>query len=135
MIIRNIGVRLNHFNIRSKFNISLPLPPMQFFAYILSVYLLLLSCYPCRDGDGDRYVNEKNTSITAFVNTTSGQHQQKNKPCTPFCACSHCPASAFFQPVSPFKALPPTRHLMSFYYLVPLQSYDFNAVWQPPRIG
>ncbi|MHA8084199.1 DUF6660 family protein [Aquirufa antheringensis] len=104
---------------------------MKFFAFIMSIYLLVLSCLPCIDRQERNVMAEQKISAT----TQQQQHQTGDEACTPFCTCSHCPASAFYQPLALYKMPKMLFQSVKFRYKVDFNSYDFHSIWQPPKIG
>ncbi|MHA8107032.1 MULTISPECIES: DUF6660 family protein [Aquirufa] len=104
---------------------------MKFFAFIMSIYLLVLSCLPCIDRQERNVMAEQKISAT----TQQQQHQTGDEACTPFCTCSHCPASAFSQPLALYKMPKMLFQSVKFHYEIVFNSYDFHSVWQPPKIG
>lgn len=107
---------------------------MKLFTLIFSIYLLVLSCVPCADKD------ECISNLKKEVPTSaSHQHNKKNienGSCTPFCSCSHCPASAFFQSVIK-KSAPKLFVLISRYseYKISFSSNKIASIWQPPKLS
>lgn len=105
---------------------------MKFFAFIMSIYLLVLSCIPCNDKQECSAKAEQKISAIP-----SHQHQQPvDEACTPFCSCSHCPASAFYQSVAHNNIA--TAVFQSLKY--PIYNYSFStevsfSIWQPPKIA
>lgn len=65
------------------------------------------------------------------------QHQQPvDEACTPFCNCSHCPASAFNQQLSHFNVVKPVFQSLKY----PIYNSSFStevsfSIWQPPKIA
>jgi len=65
---------------------------MKFFFFLLSCFMLYLSCLPCRDS---KDCNEQSaTKISAASNHQ--QHNHDEEACTPFCNCSCCAAATCF---------------------------------------
>ncbi|WP_394342336.1 DUF6660 family protein [Taibaiella soli] len=104
---------------------------MKFFTLIMSIYLLVLSCIPCNEGQEGNVITEQKISAT----NQKRHHQTGNEVCTPFCTCSHCPASAFYQPLSHFNV--PITVFQSLKYPVYNASFCLEvslSIWQPPKI-
>ena len=105
---------------------------MKPFLFTLSIYLLALSCIACNDLDSNA------ESSLQMVTTTNQQQQnrQKSEECTPFCSCSCCPTSAFYQTV---------LYLGIKKFELKSEKYcDFNSnfyseitfsIWQPPKFS
>ena len=106
---------------------------MTWLKIIFPVYLLILSCMPCADTD-DISTQKAQTIISANHSNTNSPIQKD--VCTPFCSCSHCPASAFFQPLSNYNIVNlvfQTKN--SSLYKVPFTSEISFAIWQPPKLS
>lgn len=106
---------------------------MKYFWLIFSIFLLSLSVYPCSDNDEC----EKAKREVSKVHNHEKQHQD-TEHCTPFCTCSHCPASAFFQQLSTVSFL---KKQIAFEHK-PENKYTFIfteeisiKIWQPPKIA
>ncbi|MFN0082794.1 MAG: DUF6660 family protein [Ferruginibacter sp.] len=105
---------------------------MKIFAVIMSIYLLGLSCIPCGDKE------ERNAKGAQTISAIKHQHQHDNTndACTPFCSCSCCPASAFFQPLSHFSiykvVFPSKKYPVYNSSFCPQVSF---SIWQPPKIA
>jgi len=105
---------------------------MKFFFFLLSFFLLYLSCIPCSDS------KECNRKAPAEISATDNhqQHRHDAEACTPFCTCSCCAASAYYSPFS--KAHGAKIFLLSRKY--PIYNVAFNtevyySIWQPPKIS
>lgn len=105
---------------------------MRSFLFTLSIYLLALSCIACNDLDSNA------ESSLQMVTTTNQQQQnrQKSEECTPFCSCSCCPASAFYQKLIyfnfdklVFQSVKYPAFNSNFYSEVAF------SVWHPPKIS
>ncbi|WP_416440049.1 DUF6660 family protein [Phnomibacter sp. MR] len=105
---------------------------MKFFAFIMSIYLLVLSCLPCIDRQECNIKAEQKFSVTS-----QHQHpQDTDEACTPFCSCSHCPPSAFYQPVAHNNIA--TAVFQSLKYPIYNSSFSTEvsfSIWQPPKIA
>ncbi len=111
---------------------------MKFLTLIFNMYLLVLSCLPCVDRDECAEFGKTETTISSADNQQKKQIPS-NDLCTPFCSCSHCPASAFYQFIPTFIVKPKlvfkdnTKQLglYSFSY-----SNQFSSnIWQPPKLS
>jgi len=105
---------------------------MKFFAFIMSFYLLGLSCIPC----GDREDCNARPEQTISVSTNHQEHKNPIEACTPFCSCSCCPASAFYQPLSHFNVVKTVFQSLKY----PVNNSSFCSevsfsIWQPPKIS
>jgi len=105
---------------------------MKIFKLILSFYILTLSCFPCGD------VRECNDSVELEISAASdhADHTHTSEACTPFCTCSCCAASTFFQyPAAAVNPPKVTFASLKFpgYEVSDLSEISF-AIWQPPKI-
>jgi len=106
---------------------------MKIFKLILSLYVLLLSCFPCGDG------LDCNGKDELEIAASSGHkdHTHETESCTPFCTCSCCAASTVFQyaaaSVSMPKAVFASVHFKGYTDIF-LSELPFS-IWQPPKIA
>ncbi|MHA8058317.1 MULTISPECIES: DUF6660 family protein [Aquirufa] len=98
----------------------------------LSFYLLTLSCFAC---------NELNLSFYSSFQVVSAENnhnhnEQNSEACTPFCNCSCCPSSAFYQPIQHFNWV--IISFQSVKYPIYNSSFHievFYSIWQPPKLA
>jgi len=105
---------------------------MKFFAFIMSFFLLYLSCQPCGDS---KECNEK-SELKISATHNHQEHNHNAESCTPFCTCSCCPTSVFFS--SYFKTLDSkaiTQAEKFPLYDVTFDSEVFSSIWQPPQLS
>lgn len=103
---------------------------VKWLAYILCVYILVLSGIPC--SPGDQCCMEEQVATTG-----SGTQPRDNRapvaPCSPLFACNACHAivepQAFVLPA----VLPVARPVYVSFYKAHLLSRDPAAIWQPPK--
>lgn len=102
---------------------------MKLARYILSLYILMLSCLPCADIETD-FGNE----------TTVAQSHEKEHTdnCSPFCICSCCGNQIAFE--SQTLVLLPQIHFFteknkSDNYTPQFVSNFYGNIWQPPKIS
>ena len=103
---------------------------MKFFAIIMSLYLLTLSCIPCSEAC--------NTDSALKISACSNQksHKHNDEACTPFCTCSCCAASAYYQPLVKPQLLKPVIQIKKYPVCnVSFLSHEFSAIWQPPKLS
>lgn len=93
--------------------------------------LLLLSCLPCADKEG-------NSASKDVVVKCSSEHNQDNDACSPFCICNCCSSQVF--------AFGNTIYSFDFVivktivenkipeYKSVFASNFFGSIWQPPQI-
>ena len=108
------------------------LPPMKFVGLILNCLLLYISCLPC----GDSQECNSTAPQTISASTNHQEHNHNREACSPFCTCSCCAASGFFQPLS--KAQPAKLIFQSAKHPVQNDSFlsqDFSSIWQPPKLS
>ncbi|TKT93238.1 DUF6660 family protein [Dyadobacter frigoris] len=106
---------------------------MKIFKLTLSLYILLLSCFPC--GDGLECNGKDELKISASVEHKNHSHESES--CTPFCTCSCCAASTFFQFSVPAVKIPKAVFAAVKF---PLYADCFRpelsfSIWQPPKIA
>jgi len=107
---------------------------MKHFWFVFSIFLFSLTVYPCIEDD----VSEKSGTEIKGQDKMGG-HSEALEHCTPFCTCSHCPASTFYissvsytfkKKVIPFQE----KNLLGLYTSTPAQRIS-NKIWQPPRVS
>lgn len=108
---------------------------MKNFWFIFSIFFLSLSVYPCSEND-DCEKNIK-TEVSKFDNQKD--QKQEAEHCTPFCTCSHCPASVFFIHTTTYilkkkVILFQEKKLLPFYAFIYTQTIA-DKIWQPPKIS
>lgn len=108
---------------------------MKYFWLIFSFFLFTLSVYPCNETDDC----EKNATKEIITTDSHKKQNPKTEHCTPFCTCSHCPASAFYINVPNFNlkksaAFFQEKKLLSFYSFTYAQKIT-DTIWQPPKIS
>lgn len=114
---------------RKKFSLSSPL--MKFLFFILSLFMLYLSCLPC--GDSTECNVKAPTEISATDNHQ--QHNHEAETCTPFCTCTCCAASAFYSAnskVQSVKSFSSEKHPL---YNVAFNTEAHYSIFQPPKLS
>lgn len=104
---------------------------MKWSAFLLGIYILLLSFLPC--ADSRECTAPAETRISALSGHEGHQHAQES--CTPFCMCACCGTTVILQQAVFFPVTPtvvPQRRMVPGN--TAFQSYDFGAVWQPPQL-
>ncbi|WP_409013983.1 DUF6660 family protein [Dyadobacter sp. CY356] len=106
---------------------------MKIFKLILSLYILLLSCFPC--GDGLDCNGEDELKISSSLEHKDHSHETES--CTPFCTCSCCSASTLARYAIAAVKIPKT-----VFAAVKFPAYadrfrpEFSfSIWQPPKIA
>lgn len=105
---------------------------MKLLFLFLSLYLLVLSCIPCNDSKECNMA----TPVEVYASNNHQEHNHSKEACTPFCTCSCCAASAFYNPIS--KAQIVKEDFQSIKY--PIHNENLNtevsySIWQPPKIA
>jgi hypothetical protein len=107
---------------------------MRIVNFILSFYLIVISCLPC--ADMEVYSTAHSSQETA-LEEKSHSHDKENDLCPPFCACNCCGAQTLaFLPEIVFD-LPLASTVINneeLYYKSICTSKFFGSIWQPPQI-
>lgn len=104
---------------------------MKIFTFIMSCYLLFLTCVPCGDGQECNVKSEVNISAT----TSHENHDHSEEACTPFCTCSCCPSYAFCNPlVKSFVVKPAFQSQKYHVFNITFYTEVFYNIWQPPQL-
>lgn len=93
---------------------------------------------PCSDSNEcDRNTTTQQTTISQADNHHEKQSHD-NELCSPFCTCSHCPASAFFHPTEKYKI----EKKIFIEVAKQFSQYNFHYsqeissnIWQPPKLS
>lgn len=104
-----------------------------FVAYLLALYVVMLSCIPCQD-DVARCPGQEEQSVV--VHDAGGGHSEALDLCSPFCICACCAGVTIAKPVpglpeTKFVSRPPIAGIP---YLSPIYAGDLAGIWQPPKI-
>lgn len=106
--------------------------PMKGMFFILSLFMLCMSCMPC--GDNTDCNEQAPTTITA-----ANDHQQHNheaETCSPFCSCACCAASvyqtAFFKIPTPKISFRAEKYA---FYQTAFTNELSCSIWQPPQLS
>jgi hypothetical protein len=108
---------------------------MRFFAFMLGIIVLVLSCMPCADAAGECFGSPQTTTVTQSHTHNNGI-DPCNDNCSPFCSCSCC--SGFT--ISNHEVLIPEQFICSLkavyntYLFTEIFDISF-PVWQPPQIA
>lgn len=109
---------------------------MKLLNFILSMYLVALSCLPCADIEVDSAMH----SVAEHKSEKDKHsHEKSNDLCSPFCVCNCCGQQtlAQFEMMSyfiPVKTEEITTSTPST-YTSPLYSDYYGSIWQPPQIA
>lgn len=108
---------------------------MKYMWLIFSFFILTLSILPCSENE------ECETLITTTIsqNNHQNKHKHESEQCIPFCNCSHCPASAFYQSAIFYTFKNKIKFLdkkekLSFYSFI-YNKKIADKIWQPPKIS
>ena len=107
---------------------------MRFFAFMLSIVVLVLSCMPCADAVGGCIGSHQTITASQAHNQANG-FDPCNDNCSPFCSCSCC--SGFT--ITNYVVLAPGQFVATFkpdynkYLFAEIPDISF-PVWQPPQI-
>ena len=105
---------------------------MKWSAFLLGIYVLLLSFLPCADS---RECNVASGPRVMVLKSGHEGHDHQQESCTPFCICACCGTVTIFQQAVSFP-VPPKRlqERPEFHDVISFHSYDFHTVWQPPQL-
>ncbi len=105
---------------------------MRFLAYILSLYILVLTAVPCLDAP--EFLGSGNVQITQNT-TDTAQGLPDIDYCSPFCVCSCCVSSISLQEVFHIDftcdSFSPVQYSK---YTSVFSSFNFASIWQPPKL-
>ena len=104
-----------------------PVYRMRYLAFILSLYVLVLTAVPC--------VDVQITSFESAQQSHQDHHQGEGDHCSPFCTCNCCATSVIFQDFQ--VQLNSFAFIEKQYSFYATGSYHgpVTAIWQPPKIA
>jgi hypothetical protein len=108
---------------------------VKIFSYILSIYLVVLSCLPCADVEASNFTHNLSKIET---NSDNHSHDQENDACSPFCICNCCGQSVLsYVPTVVFNFQTSIEEIetLNSIYKSNLYSNFFGSIWQPPQIA
>lgn len=101
----------------------------KFLIYFLSIWIVFLSIYPCRDGADHRFVQENLQGTTLIQGHALSNHLDF---CSEFCSCHCCQAFLFI--VQNVFTIPEEKFICSFFTSYPqLTSVSLPGSIIPPR--
>lgn len=108
--------------------------PVKWLNYILSIYLVALSCLPCADMEVNSLAHSSPEVVASHDNHS---HDKENDLCPPFCACNCCGTQmlSYFPEITfefrkDFTEI--TTQIPTYKSL--LTSNFYGSIWQPPQI-
>ncbi|HVD97251.1 MAG TPA: DUF6660 family protein [Cytophagaceae bacterium] len=102
---------------------------MRLFAFVLSLFILVLSTVPCSD-------DHEQAQPSTGLSDNHSDHEQDS--CTPFCSCSCCGIGGIVLSTPVFSV---TLHTVqtsspsSSHYSFDFISSYFYSFWQPPKLS
>ncbi|WP_395047584.1 DUF6660 family protein [Flavobacterium sp.] len=107
---------------------------MRLLKYILSIYLVALSCLPCADMEVNSFAH---SSPKIAANHENHSHDKENDLCPPFCVCNCCGQQILnFSKEVTFEfrkiATEITTQIPN-YKSIPTSNF-YGSIWQPPQI-
>ena len=110
---------------------------MKLLNYILSIYLIALSCLPCADMEVSSAAH-KAVEISDNHDEKSHNNDKENDLCSPFCNCNCCGSQivSYFK-ITTFSFTPITKSIKTQLpsYTSIVTSNFFGSIWQPPQIA
>jgi hypothetical protein len=108
---------------------------MKMFWFIFSIYLALLSVFPCSD---KFEFDSKPTETQTFFSSTT-EHQHETEQCSPFCSCACCGISTTNLQKVKFtfrdrKIIVDKIQLFSLYKFRYFEEIS-SSIWQPPKLS
>lgn len=100
---------------------------MKYWVFILSLYLVSLSCLPCGD---TAPVSPQGATPVLTQDVSHESHA-----CTPFCACACCMFAVVPAQATHFRFLDPETRRTDAVYPPAFYAQASHAIWHPPQIG
>jgi len=108
---------------------------MNVFNFILSIYLVALSCLPCADMEVNSLAH---SSPEVAANHDDHSHDKESDLCSPFCNCNCCGSQivSYFK-ITTFNFTPITKSIKTQLpsYTSIFTSNFYGSIWQPPQIA
>ena len=110
---------------------------MKQFLRIFCLYLFVLSCLPCSDGEHGHDAPSSGGETAIF--TTSHDcptHEHCNDFCSPFCTCACCGCFTISDKLLVFQVSPPVPmdSQVEFSYQSPFSAGHLSALFRPPIV-
>lgn len=109
---------------------------MKFLNYILSIYLVALSCLPCADIEA-RSADNMPAGISYSHEKESHSHDKESDMCSPFCTCSCCGSLIVgYLKIADFNFEVASKSIRTKLtsYTSKFTSSFFGSIWQPPQL-
>jgi hypothetical protein len=108
---------------------------MKLLYFLLSVYLVALSCLPCADME----VNcAADSAKNLGANHEKQSHEEGSDLCSPFCVCNCCGAQFVTFQTTPSIDFPTVTTVIATkesIYKSTFTSNFYGSIWQPPKIS
>jgi len=105
---------------------------MKILNIILSIYIIILTAYPCADKHNDVLVKSSNTS-----SQHNHSHDEEADLCSPFCVCNCCGQQTItFLEIQSIQFLVQFQEIktsISFYKSISFSNF-YGSIWQPPKL-
>lgn len=106
---------------------------MKWSLFILSFYILVLSCVPCGDTDNCEKSQKSETVSNHFEGNHN--HEQEADLCTPFCLCACCGGFIFSIDLNIPEFIRISYFLKSEVFHLSTSIFSFSyTIWQPPKL-
>ena len=108
---------------------------MKQFLHIFCLYLFVLSCLPCNDGEhGHDAAQSGGETIVQSDGHDSPTHEHCADFCSPFCTCACCGCVTSSEKVATLELHPPllTIQKAAFTYQSPFTAAHLRALFRPP---
>lgn len=108
---------------------------MKFSTYLLSLYILLLSCVPCADTPAASEAILLQEQLTA-INVNHEHSSCPEDDCSPFCSCECCHSQVVIYATIQVAFELNTPHLptKTTFYLTSYSSSYFSSILDPPEL-
>ncbi|WP_435302826.1 DUF6660 family protein [Flavobacterium aestuarii] len=104
---------------------------MKFIHFILSIYIIALSCLPCSDA-----VNDMDNKMVSVKTEDKSSADHREDSCSPFCICNCCHNSGFYKTAEYITSAIikiNSKNTKIEYSPVFLSGFH-TSIWQPPKI-
>jgi len=107
---------------------------MKILNIILSIYIIMLTAYPCADKHNDVLGKSSQSQSSSQHNHS---HDEETDLCSPFCVCNCCSQQTLtFLEIQSFQFLVQFQEIkssISFYKSTSFSNF-FGSIWQPPQL-
>jgi len=106
---------------------------MRLLAYILALYILVLTAIPCLDAP--EFSGGVNMQLSQNT-TNANQEFPEADTCSPFCFCTCCVSAISHEELFQLNFISDSFSIVQYpSYCSEFSSFNFASIWQPPKLS